>query len=67
MAGVPQSSVLRPLLWDIVYNRVLRLRLPNGSSIVRFADYIAIVSAAKTVREIEEKTNTAIQNVGACG
>ena len=30
-----------------------------------FADDIAIVSAAKTVREIEKKTDAAIQNVGA--
>ena len=30
-----------------------------------FADDIAIVSVAKTVGEIEEKTNTAIRNVGA--
>ena len=65
MASVPQDSVLRPLLWDIVYDSVLRLRLPNRSSIVLFADYIAVVSTVKTVREIEEKTNTAIRNVGA--
>ena len=30
-----------------------------------FADDIAILSVAKTVRQIEEKTNTAIRNVGA--
>ena len=30
-----------------------------------FEDDIAIVSVAKTVREIEEKTNTAIRNVRA--
>ena len=30
-----------------------------------FADDIAIVSVAKTIREIEEKTNTAIRNVSA--
>ena len=42
------------------------VRLPNGTTIVGFTGDIAVVSAAKTVREIEEKTNTAIQNVGAC-
>ena len=30
-----------------------------------FADDIAVVSVAKTVREIEEKTNIMIRNVGA--
>ena len=48
-----------------MYNEVLRMRLPNGSTIVGFTDDIAIISVTKTVREIEEKTNAAIQNVGA--
>ena len=64
-AGVPQSSLLGRILWNTMYDGVLRLRLPNGTTIVGFADDIAIVSVAKTVREIEEKTNTAIRNVGA--
>ena len=55
----------QPLLWNIMYNGVLRLRLPNGTTIVGFADDIAIVSVAKTVKAIEEKTNTAIRNVRA--
>ena len=48
-AGVPQGSVLGPLLWNIMYDGVLRLQLPNGTTIVGFADDIAIVSVAKTV------------------
>ena len=44
---------------------VHRLRLLNGTTIVSFADDIAIISVAKTVREIEEKTSTTIRNVGA--
>ena len=63
-SGVPQGSVLRPLIWNIMYDGVLRLRLPNGTTIVGFADDIAIVSIAKTVKEIKEKTNIAIRNVG---
>ena len=39
--------------------------MPNGSTIVGFADYMAIVSVAKTVNEIDEKTNIAIRKVGA--
>ena len=35
------------------------------TTIVGFADDIAIVSIAKTVREIDEKTNASIQNVEA--
>ena len=62
---VGTADVLRPLLWNIMYDNVLRLRLPNGTTIVDFAIDIAKVSVAKTLRQIEEKTNEAIQNVGA--
>ena len=65
MASVPQGSVLGPLLWNIMYDGVLRLRLPNGTIIVGFANDIAIVSVAKMVREIEEKANPVIRNIGA--
>ena len=65
-AGVPQGSVNRPLLWNIMYDGVLRLQLPHETKTMGFADDIAIFSVVKTVREIEEKTNIAIQKVGAC-
>ena len=64
-AGVPLGSVLGPLLWIIIYDGVLRLRLPAGTTSVGFADDITIVSVAKMVREIEEKTNAAIKYVRA--
>ena len=49
-----------------MYNEVLRLRLPNGTTtILGFADDIAIVSVAKTVREIAKKTNPAAHKTEA--
>ena len=59
-ADFPLCSVRGPLLWNIRYDEILRLLLPNGATIVGFADNIAIVSIARTVRETEEKINTAI-------
>ena len=50
---VPQGSVLGPLLENIVDDRVFRLRLPNETTIVGFADDIAIGSVTRTVREID--------------
>ena len=63
--GVPYGSVIGQLLWITMYDGVLQLQLPNRSTIVGFADDIAIGSVAKTVREIEEKTNIAIRKVRA--
>ena len=48
-----------------MYDGTLQLRLAYGTTIVDFGDYTAIVSIAKMVTDIEEKTNAAIQNVGA--
>ena len=45
-----QGSVLGPLLWNIIYDGVFRLPLPNGTTVVDFADEIAIESVAKAVR-----------------
>ncbi|KAH8274636.1 hypothetical protein KR026_002359, partial [Drosophila bipectinata] len=44
-AGVPQGSVLGPLLWNTMYDGVLRLPMDEGTTIVGFADDIAIVVA----------------------
>ncbi|XP_070132570.1 uncharacterized protein [Drosophila bipectinata] len=64
-AGVPQGSVLGPLLWNTMYDGVLRLPMEEGTTIVGFADDIAIVVVAKTVRGVETQTNSAVANVEA--
>lgn len=36
--GVPQGSVLGPLLWNLTYNRMLTAALPTGCSVHCYAD-----------------------------
>lgn len=61
--GVPQGSVLGPLLWNIMYDAVLRLRLPDNVKIVGFADDIALVCVAKQLSTAETITNASVQIV----
>lgn len=58
--AAPQGSVFGPLLWNIMYDRVLNLDLPWRSKVISFADDVAIVVEAKTIREAEETSNAAI-------
>ncbi|XP_070142321.1 uncharacterized protein [Drosophila kikkawai] len=64
-AGVPQGSVLGPLLWNAMYDGVLRLPMPACTSLVGFADDVAIVVAAKEIAAVEARADTAIQAVEA--
>jgi hypothetical protein len=36
--GVPQGSVLGPLLWDIAYDTVLRVLMSPNSALTCYAD-----------------------------
>jgi len=42
--GVPQGSVLGPLLWDLAYDRVLCLPLPRGNHSICYADNTLVVA-----------------------
>nr|CAH7755103.1 unnamed protein product [Callosobruchus chinensis] len=55
--GVPQGSVLGPTLWNVLYEGVLQLELPDGATTVAFADDLALVVAAKDEKELTIRVN----------
>lgn len=64
-AGVPQGSVIGPLLWNIYYDSVLRIPLPRGVDIVGFADDLAVVTTASDSDVLIQKTNEVLRHVSA--
>jgi len=61
--GVPQGSVLGPILWNVMYDGILRQVLPEGCTVVGFADDIALVTVAKTLEEITDRCSLSIDTL----
>lgn len=57
--GVPQGSVLRPLLW---YNPVLEIALPLGCTLVCYADDTLVLAQGNNWEEAR-----GLANVALCG
>lgn len=62
-AGVAQGSVLGPELWNISYNGILHLEMPDGAFLNGYADDIIAIVIARTMKLAEGKLNRVFSRV----
>lgn len=58
--GVPQGSVLGPILWDVMYDGVLRLPYGPGVQVVAYADDLRLVVEGGQEGEVRDRAETAV-------
>lgn len=61
--GVPRGSILGHLLWNMIYDGVLKIEKPEDTMIIAHAYYLSVVIKAKTQPELEEKINKLLEDI----
>lgn len=62
-SGVPQGSVLGPLLWCVLYNEVLEMELGPDAQLSCYADDLAVLVAGKTTAKVTGRANRVASEV----
>ncbi|XP_011858731.1 PREDICTED: uncharacterized protein LOC105556255 [Vollenhovia emeryi] len=58
-SGVPQGSVLGPVLWDVAYDEVLRTALPSGCTMICYADDTLVLAGGRDWKDAVDTANIA--------
>jgi len=61
--GVPQVSVLGPLLWDVFYDGLLSLEVLRGVQLIVFTDDVVVVAITHNAELFERSINPTLEKV----
>lgn len=61
--GVPQGSVIGPLLWNIAFDDLLQKAMPNGVELICYADDTLITVCADSTSQLELSSEAALNLV----
>ena len=59
-SGAVQVSILGPDLWNIIYDDIFRVEMPDGTHLVGYADDIAVIIVAEMSKRLKERFNQLI-------
>ncbi|KAK9754799.1 Reverse transcriptase (RNA-dependent DNA polymerase) [Popillia japonica] len=63
-SGAAQGSILGPDLWNILYDNLLRIQMPEEVTVVGYADDIAVlISVRRDVDAAQLKLNQAMRKI----
>lgn len=62
-AGVPQGSVMGPTLWNVLYDDVLKIEVPEETNLIAYADDLAVIVADSTREGMQQKANETIRTI----
>ena len=56
-SGAAQGSILGPDLWNISYDDIFRIEMPDETHLIGYADDVAAVIVARNMEEVRRKLN----------
>ncbi|KAK9737563.1 Reverse transcriptase (RNA-dependent DNA polymerase) [Popillia japonica] len=62
-SGAAQGSILGPDLWNILYDNLLRIQMPEEVTVVGYADDIAVLISVRDIDAAQLKLNQAMRKI----